>query len=563
MVGPGHAAALHLPDGMTVKVPVGAVTGSGTLSASLTTAPARAPTGMQLAGPVYDLRLNGSRLTGRVQLAVPVPRSRQSGLSAGPKAALLVYYDASAHRWQPVNARYDPVTRMLTATSTHLSTWSVLGVDAAKITAQLQSFLAGFFGVAGTSQPACPNSAQLTALRVRVASDSGDLVKWCADVSGSGALIRVANNRGYAVEADYPSTWSARRVGSLDSLTGAILDVLPALSLKVGGPNVRTIIIPGGQQIDVTPRPASSGYLLLTPSVEGIVIDALEYAASTLEMTYDDIPGAAPASPSKTAEVIRSVFDNADCLAKMNGVIQGPDVSTAEAAGGIFSSFAHIALGCMADPWFKVYDNPGLYLASFYASFFLWVADSLNIVFQDLRALIDSAVYWQGYHIYVRASSAPHPSATPSPSSVPTPVGPSSPPPVTETVTVSSTSGPQVTSVYLSGGETFNVSYVSGSWTVDYRNFPYVGPGGYSDEEDAKIYQDCKASTAYNYGVLLADVGETPNGMFAIGNGGTFTAVAPSRYVKGYPNGGYLYLFINDTCLTDNAGSVTMKITVP
>jgi hypothetical protein len=94
----------------------------------------------------------------------------------------------------------------------------------------------------------------------------------------------------------------------------------------------------------------------------------------------------------------------------------------------------------------------------------------------------------------------------------------------------------------------FTVKYVSGSWTVDYRNFPYVGPGGYSNQEDAKIYQDCKFDANRNYGVLFGDVGETPNGSFAIGGGGTFIAVAPSAYVNGGGSGGYLYLRINDTC---------------
>jgi hypothetical protein len=118
------------------------------------------------------------------------------------------------------------------------------------------------------------------------------------------------------------------------------------------------------------------------------------------------------------------------------------------------------------------------------------------------------------------------------------------------TATVSSTTGWQETSVYLHAGDKFTVTYGSGTWTVDYRNFPYVGPGGYSDAEDTQIYQGCKIDTSENYGVLLGSVG-TPNGDFPIGQGGTFTA----------GNDGYLYLSINDTCLGDNDGSVTVSIT--
>lgn len=131
-----------------------------------------------------------------------------------------------------------------------------------------------------------------------------------------------------------------------------------------------------------------------------------------------------------------------------------------------------------------------------------------------------------------------------------------------QTFTVSSTTGWQQTSLYLTAGQKFKVQYVSGCWTVDYRNFPCVGPQGYSSQEDAKIYQDCKYDGNNNYGVLYGIVGQVANGAFPIGSGGTFTAVAPGTYEVGAGNSGYLYLRINDTCLTDNAGSVTMRLSI-
>src|ERR1700730_2648222 len=75
-----------------------------------------------------------------------------------------------------------------------------------------------------------------------------------------------------------------------------------------------------------------------------------------------------------------------------------------------------------------------------------------------------------------------------------------------QTFTVSSTTGWQQTSLYLTAGQKFKVQYVSGCWTVDYRNFPCVGPQGYSSQEDAKIYQDCKYDGNNNYGVLYGIV---------------------------------------------------------
>jgi hypothetical protein len=123
--------------------------------------------------------------------------------------------------------------------------------------------------------------------------------------------------------------------------------------------------------------------------------------------------------------------------------------------------------------------------------------------------------------------------------------------PATATVVVSSTSGWQKTPINLVAGDGYTISYVSGSWTVDYRNFPRVGPGGYSDQVDGQIYQGCKYDAHSNYAVLLGAIGDSAS-VIAIGRGGAFDA----------KSSGPLYLRINDddACLGDNAGSVKMTI---
>ena len=208
-VDPAHAALLRLPDGLTIRVPAGAVTRPGALSATVKgVPPVAAPSGMELTGPIYDLHLTGTTLRGDVTLSVPAPGPRQFGRTAGPDAALLAYFDP-AGSWEPVNATYNAVTHVLTATTPHLSVWSVLRLNAASVLAAATDLLKGFFGKAGTGQPSCPLNAELAALRVQVTSDAGDLVKWCADDSGGQALIRIASNRSDALEADYPSNWLA------------------------------------------------------------------------------------------------------------------------------------------------------------------------------------------------------------------------------------------------------------------------------------------------------------------------------------------------------------------
>jgi hypothetical protein len=118
------------------------------------------------------------------------------------------------------------------------------------------------------------------------------------------------------------------------------------------------------------------------------------------------------------------------------------------------------------------------------------------------------------------------------------------------TMQVSSTSGWQTAPLSLQSGNLFRVSYNSGTWTVDYHQFPYIGPAGYSSSVDSSIFQGCKVLSSVPYGALLGKIGT--GSAFVIGQGGTFTAGAT----------GTLYLRINDAdaCLGDNGGSINVTL---
>jgi Domain of unknown function (DUF5011) len=120
------------------------------------------------------------------------------------------------------------------------------------------------------------------------------------------------------------------------------------------------------------------------------------------------------------------------------------------------------------------------------------------------------------------------------------------------TFDVDSTRGWQTTSLRVTAGQPLSFS-ASGSWTVDYRFFSYVGPDGYTPAEDSQIYQGCKLNPQLPYAKLLGRVEGNPS-FGAIGSGGTFTA---SR-------DGALAFRIHDAdaCLADNAGSVRVTVTV-
>jgi hypothetical protein len=118
-------------------------------------------------------------------------------------------------------------------------------------------------------------------------------------------------------------------------------------------------------------------------------------------------------------------------------------------------------------------------------------------------------------------------------------------------VDVDSKLGWQSTSLTVSQGQLITFS-AAGAWSVDFRNFPYVGPDGYSPDVDQTIYQGCKLDPKLPYGGVLARIGTDP--FWPVGDGGTFTA----------RSSGVLSLRIHDgdPCLGDNDGFIKVTLTI-
>lgn len=122
-------------------------------------------------------------------------------------------------------------------------------------------------------------------------------------------------------------------------------------------------------------------------------------------------------------------------------------------------------------------------------------------------------------------------------------------------VKIGSRAGWKKTPLHLVPGNKYHMWHEAGGWTVDYRNFTWVGPEGYPPRIDKQIYQGCKIVPQWPYAKLIGKVG-TKGSIFKVGlaGNGTRTFTARSR--------GYLYLRIHDgdACLGDNRGSVGMRI---
>ena len=396
-------ATLKLADGPEVQVPAHAVSGSGTLAGSRIQPPAAAPRNMTLAGPTFKLEVVSTHLKGKVKLTLPVPPLPASA-SSGPDAALLAYYSTSKRAWIPVPAAYDPAAHTLTAITPHLSIWTVLRVDTGKLLVGATSLLKGFLDISSTTgQPSCPGHDSLSAAGITTASDKGDLAKWCAGVASGQPLLRVADNRHYAVEADYPPSWQASHVGDSDPLTSQILDdVDKALSpAPAGGASA---IIPGGETEQFTVPAGTAGQVGVQPSSEAYLVDALLYGAQTLSMVMDDLPGAPASNVSKTSKVIKLALESEDCAAGADHLLQDK-ITSAATAGQYFRDDVDWAVGCLGKEWEVGYGLSGA-IGSFVVSVVLWFADGIRLVVDGVKALIDSVVYWRSYRIAVGSPAA-------------------------------------------------------------------------------------------------------------------------------------------------------------
>ena len=400
-VSPGHAVTLRLTDGWEVTVPAGSVAGPGTLSAKAIAAPAASPWGIALAGPVLDLQLSGTVLTGPVRLTAPVPRPQTSASAQpGPDAALLAYFDPAAGSWRPVNASYDPAAHVLTATSPHLSIWSVFVADTGQVLAAARSALAGFLGVADLAPPSCPGTSELASAGVTVASaDSGDMVKWCAGVNGAGSpVIRVTDNRNYGVELDYPANWQMSRLGPPDPVFDQILTALPTRSLYATTPGLRAITIAPGQTVELRPPQVEVAEATAYIGLQSIFINAFLVAIDTADMVGGLIAKSLRIGQVAAATAVTAALKSKDCLTPLDALLNGPDPATPADAGALFRSAADLATGCLDKAWSVLYGGQGA-AGAFAASVILWLADAEKQILVDSQAAIDTAMHPAGYHI--------------------------------------------------------------------------------------------------------------------------------------------------------------------
>jgi len=392
------SSTLTLSGGIEVTIPAGSVSGAGTLDGQLVAAPAPPPRALLPTGSTYRIEVSGTRLVGPAILRFSAQATGST--SAGPTIPVLAYYDTTTKKWTPVPASYQPASNTLTATSTHLSVWSVFRLDASSLSNGMTSIARGFLGIGDhTEQPVSDGQDRLAGVGVSVTSSSGSLLKWSAGITNSATHVKVANNRGYAIGINYPSTWIPTRFGDADDIITALVDFVGGL-LTVAPDGKRIIVLAPGKGVEFTVPTGGSGTVTASPNVEAYLLSGLLYGLDTLTMVWDKLPWTSGTEAGKTRKAISLMFASKDCVASFSKLTT-EDVSTAHGAGQAFRDAADLATGCLGDAWQVAY-GLGAGIASFVAGVFLWLVDGVKLALEGLRAAIDTVLYFGGYNIVVR-----------------------------------------------------------------------------------------------------------------------------------------------------------------
>jgi hypothetical protein len=204
-------------EGATLRIPAGAVTGNGQLTAHTEQASAAitSPAGLtpalrlSVASPPVSFTLSGARLVRPAILTLTVRPSalpQNSPVAAQTDAVWASYYDTQVQRWQPVASRYDPSTHTVTTQISHLSLWAPLTWDWPAIGQSLRQA----FSALGSGQPSPPNCPPVSGVSVSEAGGQDPPLIGCPAESTPNALtVTITNHRAYAMVLQPPADATA------------------------------------------------------------------------------------------------------------------------------------------------------------------------------------------------------------------------------------------------------------------------------------------------------------------------------------------------------------------
>jgi hypothetical protein len=258
--------------GATVLFPPGSVSGTGRVDVKQVPPPGQAPESTEL-GPAVDIALSGAEMIGEVVISIAVPPDIDGATLLG------VTWDSGEGAWVAELTEFDSTTRQLRITASHLSTWSWIRIDGAKLGGRILDGIKNLVtGRAGAPQPTCPDESGAKAGGVSVTSSSGDLVKWCLGLQSGRRMLTVTNNRAAAALNTFPQAWS---VGDVRG-SGLSFEALGRwLDTKAPAPRgMRSSVVGRGDAIDLQLQDPPNGTLTAEMS-------SLTWAFSNLDVVVD------------------------------------------------------------------------------------------------------------------------------------------------------------------------------------------------------------------------------------------------------------------------------------
>ena len=459
-----------------------------------------------------------------------------------PDLAFVATFDEKRSVWVPVGGDFNPTARTLTVTIDHLSIWAgfAWAVDAVKQT--VLDVAREVFGPRIVPLPAisCPAS---TVVSLEV-SGVKQLDTCLTSGAGGAVSLKVRNSRAYAL-----ALLSQAGSAKLDETLGLSQVVRGLLGKVVDTPG--TIYLPSGATatISLNLPPGASAQVVTDVDMNAYLLDAIYLSVEVYLATYTTLLGKATVEDEAFSAALGSSVDLPRCAEHALGLARVGDALSRDA----MNKWGKAAFDCVGTALEAMSKSAATEVVEKLAG----LLSIAGLVIGIIRTVIASGeilgdiftntvAYLPAYTLLtLKAQPTPSPPvpsepgpAKPNPDQRdgnpnPSPPGGNgdanktvtTPPPVRpQQVKISSKMGWQSTPWEIVPGPSFGIHQVSGRWSTDHVNVPYVGIEGYSPDADARIYQGCKLDPNLPYGVMLARIDNGP--AFVVGPGHPFTPSA-------------------------------------
>ena len=214
---------ISLDGAITVRIPPGALSTDATVK--ITRASGDAPSSLESALPVgeaFNVDLGGATLTRPVTIEIAydpdlLPKETPR------EVAFLAFYDEALEEWQPVYGTVDLDKHVIVIETDHLSRWQPWTWDISAVADAIMDRLNSLFELGGLPSAEIPDCGR--APRDMTLDFSATLLP-CLEADGSEgeALLKVANNRAYAVLLDLSRSEPRHRVEDRGVTRGSFYD---------------------------------------------------------------------------------------------------------------------------------------------------------------------------------------------------------------------------------------------------------------------------------------------------------------------------------------------------